>query len=228
MLKSDLQYYAASSSSAFRTHFPHSFSLRKKVPWWDQILDPKSKFVDRWNRTFLYACFVALFLDPLYFYFPIIGAQSCLQMDIALGVFVTFSRTLTDLFFVFHIVLKFRTAYYQSRSFGIGDLVTDPNLIAVRYLKNDFTVDVLACLPLPQIMIWFVIPAFKDTTAAHANHALSLIVLIQYVPRFFQIFPLQRRIIKTSGLITKTALAGSLYNLGFYVLASHVSHISLQ
>lgn len=74
-----------------------------------------------------------------------------------------------------------------------------------------------------QIVIWFIIPAFKGTSAAHANHALSLMVLLQFIPRFFQIFPLQRRIVKTSGLIAKTALAGSLYNLGFYVLASHVS-----
>ncbi|XP_028778316.1 LOW QUALITY PROTEIN: probable cyclic nucleotide-gated ion channel 16 [Neltuma alba] len=216
------RYAASSSSRLLRSHFSKSFSLRKKVPWWYQILDPKSEFVDRWNRTFLYASFLALFLDPLYFYFPIIGKESCMKIDLVLGVFITFFRTLNDIFFVFHIVLKFRTAYFSSHSFGRGDLITDPYLIAIRYLKTDFCFDFLACLPLPQIVIWFLIPAFKDTTAAHANHTLSLMVLLQYIPRFFQIFPLQRRIIKTSGLIAKTALAGSLYNLGFYVLASHV------
>lgn len=77
------------------------------------------------------------------------------------------------------------------------------------------------CMQL-QIVVWFVIPAIKDSTVAHVNHTLSLIVLIQYIPRLFQIFPLQRRILKTSGLIAKTALAGALYNLGFYMLASHV------
>lgn len=72
-------------------------------------------------------------------------------------------------------------------------------------------------------MVWFVIPAVKNSTVAHVNHTLSLIVLIQFIPRLFQIFPLQRRILKTSGLIAKTALAGALYNLGSYMLASHVT-----
>lgn len=79
-----------------------------------------------------------------------------------------------------------------------------------------------------QIVIWIVIPATKNSTAAHSNHTLSLIVLIQYIPRLFQIFPLQRRILKTSGLIAKTALAGALYNLGFYMLASHVINLQFQ
>ena len=72
-------------------------------------------------------------------------------------------------------------------------------------------------------MIWFVIPALKTRTADYANHTISLIVFIQYVPRFFVIFPLYRRIIKTSGAIAKTAWAGAAYNLVLYILASHVS-----
>ncbi|KHN19319.1 Putative cyclic nucleotide-gated ion channel 16 [Glycine soja] len=147
-----------------------------------------------------------------------------MQTDIVLGVFVTFSRTIADLFFLFHMVLKFRTAFVSPLSsvYGRKDLVTDPRQIASRYLRSDFAIDLFATLPLPQIVIWFVIPAVKDSTAAHVNHTLSLIVLIQFIPRLFQIFPLQRRILKTSGLIAKTALAGALYNLGSYMLASHV------
>ena len=72
-------------------------------------------------------------------------------------------------------------------------------------------------------MTWFVIPAVKVPTAAHANHTLSLIVLLQYIPRFFLIFPLTQRIVKTTGAITKTAWAGAAYNLLLYILASHLS-----
>ncbi|KAK7354071.1 hypothetical protein VNO80_19528 [Phaseolus coccineus] len=216
-------FYRLAVSSHFSS-FPKSFSLRKKVPWWYQILNPRSKFVAKWNRTFLYVCIAALFLDPLYFYFPITGDKACMQTDLVLGVFVTFSRTVADLFFLFHMVLKFRTAYIAptSRVYGRKELVTDPRDIASRYLKSDFIIDLLATLPLPQIVVWFVIPAVKHSTVAHVNHTLSLIVLIQFIPRLFQIFPLQRRILKTSGLIAKTALAGALYNLGSYMLASHV------
>ena len=73
-----------------------------------------------------------------------------------------------------------------------------------------------------QIVIWLVIPATKKDRADQTNNTLALIVLIQYVPRLFLIFPLNRRIIKTTGVVAKTAWAGAAYNLLLYMLASHV------
>ncbi|KAL5544233.1 hypothetical protein UlMin_008017 [Ulmus minor] len=210
-------------SSRFR-HFSKPLSLRKKIPWWYQILDPGSEFVARWNHIFLFTSLVALFIDPLYFYLPVIGGSACMEIDVGLGILVTFFRTVADFFYVLHMIMKFRTAYVapSSRVFGRGELVTDPWAIAVHYLRTDFLIDLLATLPLPQIVIWFVIPAVKNPTVAHANHTLSLIVLIQYIPRFFLLFPLNRRIVKTTGVIAKTAWAGAAYNLLLYILASHV------
>lgn len=160
MMHSDLQRFAVSSH--FRSHFPKSFSLRKKVPWWYQILDPRSKFIAKWNRTFLYSCLAALFLDPLYFYIPMTGDKACMQNDLFLGVFVTICRTVADLFFLFHMVLKFRTAFVSpmSRVYGHKELVTDPKQIASRYLKSDFIVDLLSTLPLPQVSISIYIYTF--------------------------------------------------------------------
>lgn len=74
-----------------------------------------------------------------------------------------------------------------------------------------------------QIVIWFIIPATRNQRANHNNNALALIVLIQYVPRLYLIFPLSSQIIKATGLVTKTAWAGAAYNLLLYMLASHVS-----
>lgn len=86
-----------------------------------------------------------------------------------------------------------------------------------------------------QIMIWFVIPnAGEFRYAAHQNHTLSLIVLIQYVPRFLVMLPLNRRIIKATGVAAKTAWSGAAYNIILYLLVSHVSnffiylHMTLQ
>ncbi|KAF3437057.1 hypothetical protein FNV43_RR19810 [Rhamnella rubrinervis] len=215
--------YAEAPSIHFR-HFSGPFSLRKKIPWWYQILDPRSDFVTRWNQIFLISCLLAMFLDPLYFFVPVIGGPACMEIDLSLGVLVTFFRTVADLFYLLHMVMKFRTAFIapSSQVFGRGEPVTDPRAIAIHYLKSDFLVDFAATLPLPQIVIWFVIPAVRNSTAAHANHTLSLIVLLQYIPRFFLIFPLNRRIAKTTGVITKTAWAGAAYNLILYMLASHV------
>jgi hypothetical protein len=49
-----------------------------------------------------------------------------------------------------------------------------------------------------------------------------MIVLIQYIPRVFLIVSLNSKIVKASGVVTRTAWAGAAYNLLLYTLASHV------
>lgn len=73
-----------------------------------------------------------------------------------------------------------------------------------------------------QIVIWFIIPGTRSSQTDHNNNALALIVLLQYVPRLYLIFPLSSQIIKATGLVTRTAWAGAAYNLLLYMLASHV------
>ncbi|CAD5195965.1 cyclic nucleotide-gated ion channel 18-like [Musa acuminata AAA Group] len=198
--------------------------LRRR-PWQPRrILDPGGDAVLRWNRIFLVSCLVGLFVDPLYFYLLYIGGPACVRIDVNLGIIVTFFRTVADLFYLGHMLLKFRIAFVapSSRVFGRGELVTDPHQIAMRYLKGDFVIDLIAMLPIPQIIIWFVIPAVSSSSANHTNNTLSLIVFIQYIPRLFLIFPLNARIVKATGVVTKTAWAGAAYNLLLYMLASHV------
>ncbi|TYJ30126.1 hypothetical protein E1A91_A06G113500v1 [Gossypium mustelinum] len=196
-------------------------------PWRERILDPGTEIYLQWNRIFLFWCLVALFVDPLFFYLPSLikkDTTSCLETDLNLGIVVTCFRTLADAFYVLHIFIKFRTAYVSptSRVFGRGELVTHPDLIAKRYLRSDFFIDLVAALPLPQIVIWFIIPAIRSSHADYTNNALVLIVLLQYVPRLYLIFPLSSQIIKATGVVTKTAWAGAAYNLLLYMLASHV------
>lgn len=79
-----------------------------------------------------------------------------------------------------------------------------------------------------QIIIWFTISRAKNRSTDHANHSVSLAVLIQYVPRIYVMFPLNRRIVKSTGVVAKTAWSGAAYNLLLYVLASHVSLLTPQ
>ncbi|XP_057460001.1 cyclic nucleotide-gated ion channel 17-like isoform X2 [Actinidia eriantha] len=192
-----------------------------------RILDPGSEIVLQWNRVFIVSCLVALFVDPLYFYLPSLGgtkSNQCVKTDLNLRIVVTCFRTIADVFYLLHVVIKFRTAYVapSSRVFGKGELVMDPKKIARRYIRSDFFIDLIATLPLPQIVIWFIIPATRSPRADHNNNALALIVLLQYVPRLYLIFPLSSQIIKATGVVTKTAWAGAAYNLLLYMLASHV------
>ncbi|KAJ8767340.1 hypothetical protein K2173_017384 [Erythroxylum novogranatense] len=205
-------------SKTFREH---------SAPWPNRILDPGSDIVLRWNRIFLVTCLMALFVDPLYFYLPTVGGDansSCVDTDFTLRIVLTFVRTVADIFYLLHVFIKFRTAYIapSSRVFGRGELVMDPKKIARRYFKTDFFIDLTATLPLPQLVIWFIIPAARSARTDYNNNALALIVLIQYVPRLYLIFPLSSQIVKATGVVTRTAWAGAAYNLLLYMLASHV------
>ncbi|XP_076916791.1 cyclic nucleotide-gated ion channel 17-like [Bidens hawaiensis] len=196
-------------------------------PWRKRILDPGSEIVLKWNHVFIVSCLLALFIDPLYFYLPGVRVDEdswCVRTDLNLRITVTAFRTIADLFYMLHVVIKFRTAYVapSSRVFGRGELVMDPKKISRRYIRTDFFVDLIATLPLPQIVIWFVIPASRSSRANHNNNALALIVLLQYIPRLYLIFPLSSELVKATGVVTKTAWAGAAYNLMLYMLASHV------
>lgn len=125
-------------------------------PWQKRILDPGSEIVLKWNRVFIVSCLVALFVDPLYFYLPSVienTKSSCVRTDHTLRIVVTFLRTIADVFYLLHLIIKFRTAYVapSSRVFGRGELVMDPKEIAKRYVRSDFFIDFIAVLPLPQV-----------------------------------------------------------------------------
>lgn len=125
-------------------------------PWRKRILDPGGDLVLQWNRVFIFSCLVALFVDPLYFYLPTVGgtlSNSCIRTDLELGIVVTCFRTVADIFYLLHMIIKFRTAYVapSSRVFGRGELVMDPKKIARRYIRSDFFIDLIATLPLPQV-----------------------------------------------------------------------------
>lgn len=132
--------------------FPENY-----VPGKKKILDPGSEIVIQWNRVFLFSCLMALFMDPLFFYLPSVvnrGKSSCMTIDLNLGISVTCFRTVADVFYLLHVIFKFRTAYVSrsSRVFGRGELVMDKKLIARKYLKSEFFIDAIAALPLPQVL----------------------------------------------------------------------------
>lgn len=119
-------------------------------------LDPASLFLRRWNTFFVASRLVAVSVDPLFYYLPIINdANHCITIAPGLKTSVTVLRTMTDCIYMIHMFLQFRTAYIRrsSRVFGRGDLVTDPRKIAAHYLRKDFWLDLLAVLPIPQVRV---------------------------------------------------------------------------
>ncbi|KAF6140955.1 hypothetical protein GIB67_030166, partial [Kingdonia uniflora] len=117
-----------------------------------------------------------------------------------------------------------QTAYVapSSRVFGKGDLVIDTKKIASRYLRRDFWIDLIAALPVSQVLMLVVIPNLNDFIMANTKNILRFSIIFQYFPRLFLIFPLSSKIVEANGVVTETAWAGTAYNLMLYMLASHV------
>lgn len=137
-------------SGAPKTAFAEDLKSFKK-----NIFDPQQKFLLRMNRFFFLSCIFAVAVDPLFFFLPIIENSSCIGIDKKLAVTSTVVRTIIDSVYLIRVFLQFRTAYAapSSRVFGSGELVIDPMLIAMRYIKSYFLMDFFALLPLPQVLL---------------------------------------------------------------------------
>ncbi|KAL4611097.1 hypothetical protein ACB092_08G100000 [Castanea dentata] len=188
------------------------------------ILDPRGPIIRRWNKIFLVACLVSLSLDPLFFYLPVVQDEVCITIAVSLKLVLTFIRSLADVFYMIQIYIRFHTAFVapSSRVFGRGELVIDSSKIAKRYLCKGFFIDLIAALPLPQVLIWIIIPNLRGSTMRNTKNVLRFFIIFQYLPRLFLIFPLSSQIAKANGLMTETPWAGAAYNLMLYMLASHV------
>ncbi|KAL6656469.1 hypothetical protein ACP70R_007295 [Stipagrostis hirtigluma subsp. patula] len=197
------------------------------IPWHRRILDPGSNVVLTWNRVYLVACLFALFIDPFFYYLPLVRKEEspCVAKDQRLSVTITVLRSLADLFYMMNIAIKFHTAYVdpKSRVLGKGELVVDIKKIQQRYVRTDFFIDLLAAVPIPQVTVWLIMPAIKSSDYNIRNTTFALIILIQYIMRMYLIVPLSNQIIKAAGVVAKSAWGGAAYNLLLYMLASHVT-----
>ncbi|XP_009366180.1 probable cyclic nucleotide-gated ion channel 5 isoform X1 [Pyrus x bretschneideri] len=190
-----------------------------------KIYDPQDKFLLLWNKFFVISCILAVSVDPLFFYLPVINSSStCLGIDRRLAIIATTLRMIVDAFYLIHMALQFRTAYIapSSRVFGRGELVIDPARIAKRYLRSYFIIDFLSVLPLPQIVVWRFLQRSKSSDVLATKQALLFIVLFQYIPRLLRVHPLTSELKRTAGVFAETAWEGAAYYLLLYMLASHI------
>ncbi|GKB48957.1 CNGC15b-like protein [Tanacetum coccineum] len=190
-----------------------------------KILDPRGLTIRKWNNIFLIACLISLFVDPLFFYLPSVQPKEvCINIGLTLEISLTIVRSIADVFYMIHIYIRFRTAYVapSSRVFGRGELVIDSSRVAKKYIRSGLWIDILAALPLPQVLIWLIIPSLSGSTMANTKNVLRFIIIFQYLPRLYLIFPLTSQIVEATGVVTETAWAGAAYNLMLFMLASHV------
>ncbi|XP_071700206.1 protein CNGC15b-like [Rutidosis leptorrhynchoides] len=185
------------------------------------ILDPRGKPTNQWNQLFLIAALFSLAVDPLFFYLPVIKDNMCFDEDIKLKTTLTVIRTIIDMFYTLKIYVRFRTAYVApSRLLGRGELILDSCSISQRYLAGEFWLDLLATIPIPQVMTWFNI---VDTTEMMSTKMSVLyIIMIQFFLRLYLTFKLGSCISKQAGLVANVVWVGAAYNLVLFMLAAHV------
>ncbi|XP_058221278.1 protein CNGC15b-like [Rhododendron vialii] len=199
----------------------------KKVKQLKMPIDPRSRFVNCWSRIFLAACLVSMFVDPLFLYMPMVqpADRLCLENSVNLGRFLTSIRSMTDLFFVAKVLVRFRTAYVSPSScvFGAGELVVDPWKIALRYITTKgFWFDIAAAIPIPQVLIMGIIPHLGASKISDVRISLVFLMMIQYLQRLIIASPLTMEIAKATGVIIQASWIGAAYNLTLYLLSSHV------
>ncbi|KAL6847128.1 hypothetical protein ACP4OV_022981 [Aristida adscensionis] len=192
-----------------------------------KVFDPQDAFLVRMNRLFVFACIVSVAVDPLFLYLPAVTVtdkNTCIGFDRYMATGATAVRTAVDAFYLARIALQFRTAYIapSSRVFGRGELVIDRALIARRYLRRFFVVDVLSVLPLPQVPIFKFMHREKGKDLLATKNAVLFTVLWQYIPRLVRFYPITSELKRTTGVFAETAFGGAAFYLLLYILASHM------
>ena len=80
-------------------------TMRKKIL---QNLNPEGKYLQMWNMMFVLLCTIAVSVDPLFFYLPVINEDNkCLALDDKLKITVICLRLVTDVIYVLNIILQF-------------------------------------------------------------------------------------------------------------------------
>lgn len=123
---------------------------------WSSMIIPDIPhwFLQSWRIIFGVSCVIAVALDPLFFYVPVINEdKKCIGMDKKLKNISLILRSVTDFIGIINIFLQFRNGYKDENS---GEVVKDSWKIARRYLWPYFVIDVLVILPFPQVRRSFI------------------------------------------------------------------------
>jgi hypothetical protein len=149
-----------------------------------------------WNIMFAVSCVIAVSMDPLFFYLPIVNRdKKCVWLDKRLKIIAYSLRSVTDLIYLLNIILQFICPYIDEVSLKLGRtmVVNDPRQIAKRYFfSRYFVIDVLAILPIPQVRDTFLLlncfaNVISSSTARRPGfyHVIRLYIYVSLVSSYF-------------------------------------------
>lgn len=105
--------YTNSFMGLYRVTSPREHSRKWKGLWsWSKVkefLDPKGPNPSTWNNIFLFSCVIAVSIDPLFFYIPLINEEKkCFGIDNKLKNVALVLRSVTDVSYILHIIFQIR------------------------------------------------------------------------------------------------------------------------
>ncbi|CAH8388701.1 unnamed protein product [Eruca vesicaria subsp. sativa] len=188
------------------------------------IINPHYKFVQRWTR--LFALWLVIFIDPLFlFLIKVKKNDKCIMIDWPVAKAFIAVRSVTDVLFFLNILLQFRLAYAAPEStvvvVGARQLFDLPRKIARPYLQGKCLLDLFIVLPLPQIWIFWILPAHLGASGGnYAKNFLTAAVLFQYIPKLCRLLPLLAG--KTPAVFLFDSACSFVVNLLTFMLVGHV------
>ncbi|BBH03738.1 cyclic nucleotide gated channel 1 [Prunus dulcis] len=192
--------------------------LRNNIVGHEQNHAQPNRFFPEWNTVFLVSCVLAVSLDPLLLYIPIINEdRKCLKYDKRLKAISFGLRLLADLFYMADVVYRILT---RPKAKEAVPLKASNSVNSPRTLQFYILLDILAVLPVPQVALSIFLSKMRGSKSLKTMKFLNSLVLLQYVPRVLPIYLLcheREKTHKKAGIWVKSFL-----NFFLYILASHV------
>ena len=121
----------------------------------------QKRLLPMWNKIFLLFSVIAVSLDPLFFYVPMIDQENkCIKMDKKLATLALILRSLMDIVYIIDITCNVAKAYKVVKRekpanwvlWKRGQIVKNGLAVAQRLSWSLIFVDLLAILPIPQVL----------------------------------------------------------------------------
>ncbi|KAI5346255.1 hypothetical protein L3X38_014134 [Prunus dulcis] len=159
----------------------------------------------KWRKIFVISCVFAVLLDPLFLYIPIIKEDmKCIQMDKRLSKTALALRSVTDL-------------NYSNFKF-LWNFLFPPTIVQTIW-RSYILIDILAILPLPQVVI--LIFFSKGRGSLNAKELMNSLAMLQYVTRVLQLYFLCKELTESPSENIKVWVKCVL-NFLLYIISSHV------
>ncbi|PRQ32648.1 putative potassium channel, voltage-dependent, ERG [Rosa chinensis] len=185
------------------------------------------------------SCVIAVLVDPLFFYLPIIdGKRKCIGMDTILRNVTLIFRSLTDIGFIVNIIHKICEAVNKTRADCLKNIEKmtaeernrgeSGNKFAKSLARNlswhTILIDFLAVLPIPQVII----VAVRSSRCLDKRKMLNFLLLAQYLPRVYRMRYSSIQLRPRTGIWVKCSFYFFLYILASHVLGAFWYYFSIQ